>query len=98
MPAKKAQKKPRVTALPRIFVTQPVSEHALARLRAVANVKVFPDTGRIIPKPALIAGVRKADILFCLLHDAIDRAVVMANPKLRLIAAQSITPSNIDVA
>ncbi len=41
--------------------------------------------------------MRKADILFCLLHDRIDRAVIMANPNLRLIAAQSITPSNIDV-
>jgi len=82
----------------RIFVTQPVSERALARLRSVASVKVFPDSGRIIPKRALIAAVRKADILFCLLHDKIDRAVVTANPNLRLIAAQSITPSNIDVA
>ena len=42
--------------------------------------------------------MRKADILFCLLHDRIDRAVVAANPNLRMIAAQSITPSNIDVA
>jgi glyoxylate reductase len=83
---------------PRIFVTQPVSEHALKRLRAVASVKVFPDAGRIIPKSTLVAAVRRADILFCLLHDAIDRAVIAANPDLRLIAAQSITPSNIDVA
>jgi glyoxylate reductase len=85
-------------ARPRIFVTQPVSEHALARLRAVASVKVFADSGRIIPKRTLIEAVRKADILFCLLHDKIDRVVVDANPDLRLIAAQSITPSNIDVA
>ena len=82
---------------PRIFVTQPVSEHALKRLRAVASVKVFPDAGRIIPKSALIVAVRKADILFCLLHDKIDHDVIVANPDLRLIAAQSITPSNIDV-
>jgi glyoxylate reductase len=67
-------------------------------LRAVARVTVFADTSRIIPKRTLIAQVRKADILFCLLHDAIDRAVITANPNLRLIAAQSITPSNIDVA
>jgi glyoxylate reductase len=87
----------RAKTRPRIFVTQPVSEHALARLRKLAAVKVFPDSGRIIPKPTLIAEVRKADILFCLLHDKIDRAVVTANPELRLIAAQSITPSNIDV-
>ncbi len=82
---------------PRIFVTQPVSEHALKRLRAVARVAVFADSSRIISKRTLIAAVRKADILFCLLHDQIDRAVIMANPKLRLIAAQSITASNIDV-
>jgi glyoxylate reductase len=83
---------------PHVFVTQPVSEHALKRLRAVARVTVFADTSRIIPKRTLIAQVRKADILFCLLHDRIDRDVIMTNPNLRLIAAQSITPSNIDVA
>lgn len=82
---------------PRVFVTQPVAEAALKRLRAVAAVKVFPDATRIIPKRALLEAVRKADILFCLLHDKIDRAVVTANPDLKLIAAQSITPSNIDV-
>jgi glyoxylate reductase len=82
---------------PRIFVTQPVSETALSRLRTAARVKVFADASRIIPKRTLLNEVRRADILFCLLHDKIDRAVVTANPQLRLIAAQSITPSNIDV-
>jgi len=88
----------RAAARPRIFVTQAVSAHALSRLRQVASIKVFPDSSKIIPKRTLIEAVRKADILFCLLHDKIDRAVVMANPNLRMIAAQSITPSNIDVA
>ena len=83
---------------PRIFVTQPVSETALSRLRTAARVKVFADASRIIPKRTLLNEVRRADILFCLLHDKIDRAVVTANPQLLLIAAQSITPSNIDVA
>ncbi|MGA2891739.1 MAG: hypothetical protein ABSE22_02645 [Xanthobacteraceae bacterium] len=78
-------------------MTQPVSEQALQRLRAAARVTVFADASRIIPKRTLIEAVRKADILYCLLHDKIDRSVVTANPNLRLIAAQSITPSNIDV-
>ncbi len=82
---------------PHVFVTQPVTEQALKRLRAVARVTVNADSRRIIPKRTLIAQVRKADILFCLLHDKIDRDIVEANPDLRLIAAQSITPSNIDV-
>ena len=85
-------------AKPRIFVTQPVAESAMKRLRALGSVKVFPDDSRIIPHKTLIEAVKKADILFCLLHDNIDAAVVAANPKLRHIAAQSITPSNIDVA
>ena len=87
-----------VSGKPRIFVTQPVADSAIKRLRAMGSVKVFPDDSRIIPHKTLISAVRKADILFCLLHDKIDRAVVAANPKLRHIAAQSISPSNIDVA
>ena len=83
---------------PRIFVTQPVADSAVKRLRALGSVKIFPDDSRIIPHKTLIGAVKKADILFCLLHDKIDKAVVTANPKLRHIAAQSITPSNIDVA
>jgi glyoxylate reductase len=82
----------------RMFVTQPVAESALVRLRKIASVRVNPDDRRIIGKRALIAAVKKCDILFCLLHDNIDRAVIAANPKLRMIAAQSISPSHIDVA
>jgi len=40
---------------PHVFVTQPVSEHALKRLRAVARVTMFADSSRIIPKRTLIA-------------------------------------------
>jgi glyoxylate reductase len=83
---------------PRIFVTQPVAKGAIERLRKVGSVKVNPDSSRILSKPALIAAVKKCDILFCLLHDRIDADVIAANPKLKMVAAQSISPSNIDVA
>jgi glyoxylate reductase len=85
-------------ARPRIFVTQPVAKSAIARLRKVATVKINPESSRIIPKKALVAAARKSDILFSLLHDRIDRDVIAANPALRAIASQSITPDNIDVA
>lgn len=87
-----------MSAKPRVFVSQPIAESALKRLRALGTVRVFPDDSRIIPHRVLIQAVKKADILFCLLHDKIDRAVLAANPKLRAVTAQSITPSNIDVA
>jgi len=82
---------------PRIFVTQPVAKTAIARLRQIATVSVNTDASRIIGRRRLIAAVRRCDILFCLLHDQIDAGVITASSTLRLIAAQSITPSNIDV-
>src|SRR5262249_6124929 len=39
-----------------------------------------------------------ADILYCLLHDRVDREVIAANPRLRLIASMAITPAGIAVA
>ncbi len=80
-----------------MFVTQPIAQSAIARLRKHAAVRVNPDASRIISKTALIAGVQQCDILFSLLHDKVDRKVIAANPRLRAIASQSITPDNIDV-
>src|SRR6476620_1765266 len=86
-----------VTAKPRVFVTQPIASSALDRLRAIANVKINCHSSKIIAKSKLIAAVKKCDILFSLLHDKVDRAVLAANPKLRAVCSQSITPDNIDV-
>ncbi len=82
---------------PGIFVTQPVAQSAVARLRRAATVTINPDASRILGRRALIDAVRRCDILFCLLHDGIDRSVIAANPRLRLIATQTIVPANIDV-
>jgi glyoxylate reductase len=83
---------------PRIFVTQPVARSAVTRLRKAARVTVHPDASHILSRKGLLAGVRRCDILFSLLHDRVDREVIAANPQLRAIASQSLTPDNIDVA
>jgi glyoxylate reductase len=82
---------------PRVFVTQPIAESALARLRPLAEVEVNPDSSKIIAKADLCAGVARNDILLALLHDRIDRDVMEANPKLRAINAMVITPDQIDM-
>jgi glyoxylate reductase len=86
-----------VSGKPRVFVSQPIAESALERLRAIAEVKINTDSSKIIPKTKMIAGVRKADILFSLLHDKVDRQVLAANKNLRAVVSMSITPDNIDV-
>ena len=87
-----------VSGKPRVFVSQPIAPRALERLRAIADVKINTDSSRIIAKPKLIAAVKKCDILFSLLHDKIDRAILAANKNLRAVTSMSITPDNIDVA
>ena len=83
---------------PRIFVTQPIAQSALDRLRAVADVKVNPVSSRVIPKKALLAAVRKHDFLFSLLHDVVDRSVIAANPKLRAVTSMSISSEPVKVS
>jgi len=83
---------------PRVFVAQPVAESALDRLAGIADVTVNPDASRILPRADLITAVRNTDILYCLLHDTVDREVMTANPGLKAVASQSITPDRIDVA
>ncbi len=83
---------------PRIFVTQPVGESALTRLRRVADITVNRDSSRILAKGKLCAALRKHDLLFALLHDTVDRDVLAANPKLRAVASMCTTPDRIDVA
>ena len=83
---------------PRVFITQPVAESAVTRLRAVADVTMNPDMLHIARKDELIAAARSHDFLFCLLHDRIDRDVITANPKLKAIASTTVTPADIDTA
>jgi len=83
---------------PKIFVTQPIPEKALARLREAAEVELNPDPLHIITKPELIAALKRNDYLFCLLHDTVDADAIHANPNLKLIASMAIVPAGIDVA
>ncbi len=83
---------------PKIFITQPVAQSAIERLRAVADVELNPDTLHKVTKSELLERMPHLDILFCLLHDKVDRDVIAAAKRLRAIASMKITPSDIDVA
>ena len=83
---------------PRVFVTQPIAESALARLRAVADVAVNPDGSRVLDKAKLIEAVKRCDILISLLHDTVDAEVLASNPDLKAVSSMNITPDRIDLA
>jgi glyoxylate reductase len=82
----------------KVFVTQPIPQKALARLRKVAEVELNPDSTHIVTKTELISALGRNDYLVCLLHDRVDAEVIHVNPNLKLIASMAITPAGVDVA
>ena len=84
-------------ARPRVFVTQPIAESALRRLRDIADVEVNPDSSRVLDKAALIEAVKRCDILISLLHDTVDAEVLAANPNLKAVSSMNITRDLIDL-
>lgn len=94
----KQESNQRKAARPRVFVTQPISEAALDRLRAVADVEVNLESREILPKDKLLAAVKRCDILVSLLHDAVDAEVLTANPRLKAVSTMNITQDQIDLA
>jgi glyoxylate reductase len=87
----------RTVSRPRVFVTQPIAESALKRLREVAEVEVNPDSSRVLDKAKLIEAVQRCDILISLLHDTVDAEVLAANPNLKAVSAMNITQDLIDL-
>ena len=85
-------------ARPRVFVTQPIAESALARLRTVADIEVNPDGSRVLDKAKLVEAVKRCDILISLLHDIVDAEVLAANPNLKAVSSMNITQDRIDLA
>jgi glyoxylate reductase len=80
-----------------VFITQPVHASAIERLQSIAEVEWNRDPLHILTPDELTAAVRECDVLFCLLQDHVDAAVISANPNLRAIASMTITPADIDI-
>ncbi|RPI41869.1 MAG: D-glycerate dehydrogenase, partial [Betaproteobacteria bacterium] len=83
---------------PRVYITQPVAASAIERLQQAADVDWNRDPLHIATREELLAAARTHDVIFCLLHDRIDRGIIEANPRLRMIASTTITPADIDTA
>jgi glyoxylate reductase len=83
---------------PRVYITQPVAASAIERLQQAGEVDWNRDPLHIVTKNELLTAVRGHDVLFCLLHDRVDREVIEANPRLKIIASTTVTPADIDIA
>jgi len=81
----------------RVFVTRRLPGDAVERLRASAEVDVWP--GEMPPSYEEMARLAaSADGLICLLTDRVDRALIEGAPRLRVISTMAVGYDNIDVA
>jgi lactate dehydrogenase-like 2-hydroxyacid dehydrogenase len=81
----------------KVFVTREIPMPGLDLLRREFSVSVNP-YDRVISKEELIRGIKGKDGLLCLLTDPVDREVIYAEPKLRMIASFAVGYDNIDIA
>jgi glyoxylate reductase len=81
----------------KIFVSEPVPGDAVERLRARAEVEVWP---REIPPPRaqLIKRLKYVDAILSMLSDPLDAKTISAAPNLKVISNYAVGFDNVDIA
>ena len=82
---------------PYVFVTRELPGDAVERLRAAAQVEVWPDQ-EPPPRDELLRRAARADALLTLLTDRVDAELLEGAPRLRIVSNMAVGYDNIDVA
>lgn len=82
---------------PKLFLTRMIPQPGIDLLKEVFEISCNHED-RALSRQELIAGVQDADALLCLLTDSIDREVMDAAPRLKVISNYAVGYNNIDVA
>jgi glyoxylate reductase len=83
--------------LPKVFVTRRIPEKGLQLLEKHAELEINEED-RVLEKEEIKAGVKGKDGLLCLLTDTIDKEVISAGDRLKIISNYAVGFNNIDVA
>jgi glyoxylate reductase len=80
----------------KVFVTRAIDPAALARLRAAAEVEIWPGA---MPPPArhLRRALSRADAVLSMVTDQIDARLITSAPHLRVISNLAVGVDNIDI-
>jgi len=81
----------------KIFVTRKIPTPGLDLLRKKFTTTVNRDNC-VLTKEEIIKSIKGKDGLLCLLTDPIDREVIYAEPKLKMIASYAVGYDNIDIS
>ncbi|MBI4474802.1 MAG: D-glycerate dehydrogenase [Acidobacteria bacterium] len=79
-----------------IYITRPVFDETVARLRREVDVRFNPED-RVLSKAQLISQLKEADGVITLITDTVDREVLDAAPRLKIISNFAVGFNNVDV-
>jgi len=82
---------------PRVLLTRRVPASVLRRLEQACEVDLHEGESAI-PREELLRRIPDADALLCLLTDRVDRTVIEAGRRLRIVANIAVGYDNVDVA
>lgn len=82
---------------PYVFITRKLSENAIQPLMEIADVHIWNEEEKAVPREILLEEVKKADALLTMLSDKVDKELLDAAPKLKVIANLAVGYDNIDV-
>lgn len=82
---------------PKIFITRAISEQAVVRLRASADVEVWPDE-EPPSQEILLKKAPNLDGLITMLSDPIDAAIIENASRLKVISQMAVGFDNIDIS
>ena len=82
--------------LGRVFITRPIFDETIARLREETDVRVNAED-RILSKSELIDGLKDADGAITLVTDRVDREVLDSARRLKVVGNFGVGYNNVDV-
>ena len=80
----------------KVFVTRRIPDAGLDLLKEHHDIEVNPEN-RVLSKQEILDGVKDKDGLLCLLTDTIDKEIIEAESKLKMIANYAVGFNNVDV-
>jgi len=81
---------------PSLFLTRNLPGNGVEKLSEYFDVSVNPED-RVLEKNEIISHIRDKEALLCLLTDTIDKDVIQAAPRLKVISNYAVGFNNIDI-
>lgn len=82
---------------PKVYITRKIPDPAIALLTESLDVSVWPEEDVVVPRDVLVREVKEIDGLLCVLTEKVDRELLDAAPRLKIVANMAVGYDNVDV-